>query len=44
VSDQGFIGEIEARLRDSSRWEIAVVLGSRQPQKVRSEDEKLTRD
>jgi hypothetical protein len=35
VSAQGFIGETEARLRVSSRWEIAVVLGSRQPRKVR---------
>jgi hypothetical protein len=44
VSYQGFIGETEARLQVSSRWEIAVVLGSRQPRKVRSEDEELTCD
>jgi hypothetical protein len=44
VSDQGFIGETEARLRVSSRWEIAVVLGSRQPRKIRIEDEELTCD
>jgi hypothetical protein len=35
VSDQGFIGETEARLRVSSRREIALVLGSRQPREVR---------
>jgi hypothetical protein len=34
VSDQGFIGEAEARLRISSRWEITVVRGSRQPREV----------
>jgi hypothetical protein len=31
MSDQGFIGETEARLRVGSQWKIAVVLGSRQP-------------
>jgi hypothetical protein len=36
MSDQGFIGETEARLRVSSRWEIAAVLGSGQLWKVRS--------
>jgi hypothetical protein len=36
VSDQEFIGETKACLRVSSWWEIAGVLGRRQPWKVRS--------
>jgi hypothetical protein len=36
VSDQGFIGETEARLRVSSWWEIAGVLDGRQLWNVRS--------